>query len=1139
MRRGLCVLWLGLLLGGCDKLTGGDDASDGGTSNPPPATPKWAKDNPTRANDNKPRLRVETTPFASVSFFEGSSSYTCNLSPVDVVAADEDGVAVLETSLADDSSILLYAKARLGGKDSSCSSGFSYIEDSTAPTKPTWDTSMPKVGTANALKLSGNAQGAFAFAVHASSDCSGPELGRPTVDSWGKFDIHVSVEDDSTNPFTIRAVDSAGNVTCSQPHVYVEDSTAPGPPVLMGTDPASPSRASSLFLLGRTEPGATVTAYTAQDCSVVSGTSSTADAEGRFRVGVNPSNYNATSFYYLRARDAAGHLSPCVGPQRYLHDSLGPTLSELTGFIPGSPANHNAPLLAGSSQGGAVVAHVYDNDVCGGDPLSTVAVDAAGKFQVRFQVPDDTSSRFYIELVDAAGNGSSCRAAPVYVEDSTAPSAPAKLSLFPGPLGAGQVVSIRGEGPSGETALLFSTPNCQGTPVDSEALSHSSGVDSFQLDATVAAGSTTVLSVAVRDAAGNTSACGGPFTYVHDSVGPSTSGVVVVDGPGEDLAHQLSNSVVEAHWSEFADAHGPVTYLHSLTRHANCETQTPTTAEQQTAGPSVRLTGLALLYEGPYYHCVRARDAVGNLSGYVRSNGFRVDLTPPSVAGSTPIPGEKDVDILEPIVLVFSEPMDAASVTTDSLTVEAGGARVEGAVSCAGELCTFQATRPLPYREAVRVTVSTAVRDVAGRPLASAYTLNFTTRGRQWSASPAQVQTVRPGLVPDVAVDGQGAALAVWVQGGADGTFRPYAARRPPHGAWSAPQVLDTQHAGEADRPVVAVNAAGVGVAVWELRVGADTRLYAAEYAPESGWSAPKPIEQGTGPVGHARVAVDAQGHALVLFQQRDGATASVWAVRRVAGVGWGSPLRLEASVAPVGPVLTADGAGNALAAWVAVETDGTRSVWARRFNPQGSWAAVESVAALVDEAAPAVALSADGSATAVFRRRAEDGSLSILARRFVPGAGWEAEALLGRGSPTWGEVAVAMDRWGRALVAWTGLGGSGPVLRLARYTSETGWQEVDVATGGATQPVVGADGQGNFHLLWVENVSGEDRVHSVRYPEGATALGAPRVLESAHGGTSKRPRLAVSAGAGASAVWYRDNGEGFSSNLVYASTYE
>ncbi len=1135
MRSWMSVLWLGLLLGGCDKLVGGDDASDGGSSSPPPATPKWVKDNPTRANDNKPRLRVETTPFASVSFFQGSS-YPCGFSPIDVAAADANGVAVLELDVEDDASITLHAEARLGGKDSACSSSFSYTEDSTGPTKPTWDSALPRVGTANALTLSGDSQDAFEFSVHASSDCSGPELGRPKADTWGEFDIAVSVEDNSTNPFTIRAVDSAGNVTCSQPHVYVEDSTAPGAPVLLGTDPASPSRDNGISLLGTTEPGATVSSYTSPDCKGVIN-SATADAKGHFRVSAIAAQ-NTTTLFYVQARDAAGHLSACVGPQTFVHDWLGPSLSEFAGFSPGSPANHNTPLLAGSSQGGAVAARVYDNDSCIGDPLSTVAVDAAGKFEVRLQVPDDTSSRFYVQLVDAAGNTSTCRSAPVYVEDSRAPGAPTKVVLSPGPVGASTVATFTGEGPSGETALLFTTPDCQGGPVATDALFHTSGVDRFRLDATVAAGSTTSFSVAVRDAAGNVSTCVGPLTYVQDSVAPSTSGVEVVDGPGEDLAHQLSASVVEAHWSDFPEAHGPVTYLHHLTRHSNCGTQGWVTAEQQTAGPSVRLTGLAL-YEDTHYHCVRARDAAGNVSGFVRSNGFRVDLTPPSVASSKPLPEEKDVDVLAPLVLVFSEPMDGASVTADSLMVEAGGARLAGTVSCDNNRCAFQATRPLPYRESVRVTVSTAARDVAGRPLASAYTLGFTTRGRQWSASPAQVQTARPGLVPDVAVDGQGAALAVWVQGGADGTVRPYAARRLPHGAWSAPQVLDTRHAGEADRPVVAVNAAGVGVAVWELRTETETRLYAAEYAPETGWSAPRALEQGTGPVGLARVAVDAQGHALVVYQQRDGATASVWAVRRVAGGGWGSPLRLEAMAAPVAPVLTADAAGNALAAWVAVEADGTRGLRARRFSPQGAWAAVEPVAALVDEASPAVALSADGSATAVFRRRAEDGSLPILARRFVPGTGWGAESLLGNGSPTWGEVAVAMDRWGRAFVAWTALGGSGTVLRLARYTVETGWQEVDVATGRATQPVVGADGQGNFHLLWVENLSGEDRVRAARYPDGATALGATRELEPAHGGTSKRPRLAVGPGAGAVAVWYRDNGEGFSSNLVYASAYE
>jgi hypothetical protein len=60
-----------------------------------------------------------------------------------------------------------------------------------------------------------------------------------------------------------------------------------------------------------------------------------------------------------------------------------------------------------------------------------------------------------------------------------------------------------------------------------------------------------------------------------------------------------------------------------------------------------------------------------------------------------------------------------------------------------------------------------------------------------------------------------------------------------------------------------------------------------------------------------------------------------------------------------------------------------------------------------------------------------------------------------------------------------------------------------------------------------------------VRYPEGSIALGTPQALEPRHSGTSKRPRAVANAAGSAAAVWYRDNGTGFSGNLVYASLYQ
>jgi hypothetical protein len=189
------------------------------------------------------------------------------------------------------------------------------------------------------------------------------------------------------------------------------------------------------------------------------------------------------------------------------------------------------------------------------------------------------------------------------------------------------------------------------------------------------------------------------------------------------------------------------------------------------------------------------------------------------------------------------------------------------------------------------------------------------------------------------------------------------------------------------------------------------------------------------------------------------------------------------------------------------------------------------------------MALSLDGSATIVFRRQlgADASSLSALATRYAPGSGWSATAtVLGPALARAEELSVAMDRWGRALVAWTGPTGQlSQTVSLQRFTPEGGWSRVDFTRGISGQPVVVADGQGNFHVLWVENFAGNDRVMQLRYPEGSIAPGAPGPLEPEHSGTSKRPQVAANPAGGAAAVWYRDNGTGFFGNLVYANLYQ
>ncbi len=1137
----MCAVGMLCVLAGCGLLAPQEPSPSGGPSQPgkpssggdttPPEAPRWAEGNPTLGNTSNLRLRLVAEPGSKLELFTGPICWgTVHRS----AEADEAGLAEVEVSASAYSGTNTFVARAVdaAGNNSACSPPHTYVVDYIAPRVPSWASDNPTVGAGSALTLNASGDAEGSVRLFGTKDCTGEVLATATPDSAGKVAFALTVEADATHHYSLVAVDAAGNASaCSKSHGYVRDSTAPEPPVLSGTEPAATGRTQSPVIKGSAEPGATVLLYSSARCEGGEASSKKANASGAFEFTLLVAE-NTTTHFSARARDALGHLSGCSSPLAYLHDNVEPAKPTFGGFIPSSPANHNAPVLTGRAEPHARVR--IHPEGCWAGTLATVTADASGRFEVPLSVVDDASVDFGVDVEDAAGNVSSCLYTPVYREDSTAPALPVVTSTTASP-GSSNSFVVSGKGEAGATVLLFATPDCQGTPADSDQLS---SFADFGLRATVPSDVTTRLSLAQRDVAGNVSACLGPFTYTEDSTPPDVSGAVVADGSGEDVSSQTASDVVEANWTGFSDLHGIAAYEHAFTREGHC-TGSLEVFPTRTTQPAMRRTGLTLS-EGAYAHCVRAIDGTGNVSEWVRSNGFRVDLQPPVVSGTSPREGEGAADILAPIRLSFSEPVEAASVTAAQLTVEGSGGRIAGTVACEAATCTFTPSAPLPYGEPVRVTLTSA-RDLAGRTLAAPFTLSFTTRGLRWSPEPALVQTSRPGLTPAVALDGAGHALAVWVQGGGEG-FRPFAARSSPFQGWSPPQALDTVNAGDAEHPAVALNAAGVGVAVWALRQGAQVDLYAAEYVPESGWSAPRLLETRVEPVSTPRVTVDGQGHALVVWRQSDGTAESLWAARLVAGVGWAAPLLLESEPGATSvPALAATASGQALVAWSQLDAGGTWRIRARRFTPDAGWTSAEQAASTSEGSVPGVALGANGSAVVIFRAPSgPEGSVGAWATRFVPGEGWSASAsLLGAAFSGGEEPVVAMDRWGRALAAWSGSDGTQRTVLLQRFTPEGGWEPVALRTGVAGQPSVTVDGQGNFHLVWVANVEGTDRAMAARYPEGATALSATELLEPPHTGTSKRPRVASHGGSGAVVVWYRDNGTGFAGNLIYAKRYE
>jgi len=143
-----------------------------------------------------------------------------------------------------------------------------------------------------------------------------------------------------------------------------------------------------------------------------------------------------------------------------------------------------------------------------------------------------------------------------------------------------------------------------------------------------------------------------------------------------------------------------------------------------------------------------------------------------------------------------------------------------------------------------------------------------------------ETDAVNGAASPDIAMDEAGNALAVWQQ--SDGTrLNIWTARFASGAGWGAPQRLETNDAGDAQQPQIAMNAAGEAVVVWQQHDGSRWNIWAARSASGAGWQDVRLIE--TNNVGDAQnphVMIDADGRAIAVWEQDDSVSRNIWAAR-------------------------------------------------------------------------------------------------------------------------------------------------------------------------------------------------------------------------------------------------------------------
>ncbi len=382
---------------------------------------------------------------------------------------------------------------------------------------------------------------------------------------------------------------------------------------------------------------------------------------------------------------------------------------------------------------------------------------------------------------------------------------------------------------------------------------------------------------------------------------------------------------------------------------------------------------------------------------------------------------------------------------------------------------------------------------------------------------------------PQIAVDASGNVVAVWSQ--SDGARDSIWSNRYVAGSgWGTAQLIETDDAGNASFPKIAVDASGNAVAVWHQSDGMRNNIWSNRYVTDSGWSTAQLIEtDNAGGASIPQIVVDASGNAVAVWYQSDGMRDNILSNRYVAGSGWGTAQLIETDDAGDAsfPQIAVDALGNAVAVWD--QWDGMRSnIWSNRYVAGSGWGTAQLIE--TDEgsaSAPKIAVDAPGNAVVVWHQ--SDGPQhSILSNRYVAGSGWGTAELIEADEGRAYSPKIAVDALGNAVAVWHQWDGMRYNTWSNRYVTGSGWgaaaliESNDIGT--VDSPQIAMDASGNGLAVWPQENGSREDIWSNRYVVDS-GWGTPQLVETDNAGNALYPRIAVDGSGNGIVVWKQFDG--------------
>ena len=252
--------------------------------------------------------------------------------------------------------------------------------------------------------------------------------------------------------------------------------------------------------------------------------------------------------------------------------------------------------------------------------------------------------------------------------------------------------------------------------------------------------------------------------------------------------------------------------------------------------------------------------------------------------------------------------------------------------------------------------------------------------GVSWgTAEMVETDDAGDAMLPQIAMDDTGAAIAVWRQN--DGTRNNIWANRFDGVSWGTAEMIETDDTGDATLPQIAMDGTGAAIAVWTQNDDNSVNLRANIWANRfdgSSWGAPELVEtNSTSLATLPQITMDDTGAAIAVWIQYDEYPASLWSniwANRFDGFSWSTPEMIETYDAgdASDPQIAIDGTGAAIAVWHQWDTvSGLGSIWANRFDGS-SWSTPEVIETddARDASNPQIAMDGTGNAVAVWYQR-------------------------------------------------------------------------------------------------------------------------------------------------------------------------